>query len=184
MANYNRVILAGNLTRDPQLSCLPNNTPVVDFGMAINRRWRGQDGEQREETCFVDCTAFGRQAEVLNEYMSKGRPILIEGRLHYSQWEKDGQKRSRLRVRVDNFQFLDSRGQGAPQAPAQARPAAAAQPPAAQPPAAPQAPDETPQAPAAAQPPAAPQAPDETPQAPAAEPPSSEFDDGGDDIPF
>jgi len=154
MANYNRVILAGNLTRDPQLSYLPNNTPVVDFGMAINRRWRGQDGEQREETCFVDCRAFARRAQIINEHMRKGRPILIEGRLHYSQWEKDGQKHSKLRVTVDNFQFLDSRGQGAPRGAPQARPAAAAQP------------------------------PDEAPQAPAEEPPPSEFDDGGDHIPF
>lgn len=112
MANFNKVILAGNLTRDPQLSYLPSKTPVVEFGMAINRKWKGQDGQQREETCFVDCRAFGRTAEVINQYMSKGRPILVEGRLTFDSWEgKDGQKRSRLRVTVENFQFLGS-GQG------------------------------------------------------------------------
>ena len=113
MANFNKVILAGNLTRDPQLSYLPNQTPVVELGLAVNRRWKGQDGQQREDTCFVDCRAYGRQAEVLNQYMSKGRPILVEGRLQFSSWEgKDGQKRSKLRVVVENFQFLGS-GSGA-----------------------------------------------------------------------
>ena len=111
MANFNKVILAGNLTRDPQLSYLPNQTPAVEIGMAINRRWRGQDGEQREDTCFVDCRAYGRQAEVLNQYMSKGRGLLVEGRLNFSQWEsQDGQKRSKLRVIIENFQFLGSGG--------------------------------------------------------------------------
>jgi len=107
MANFNKVILMGNLTRDPQLSYLPSQTPVVELGLAVNRQWKGQDGQKREETCFVDCKAFGRQAEVLNQYMSKGRPILIEGRLNFSSWEgKDGQKRSKLRVVIESFQFL------------------------------------------------------------------------------
>ena len=107
MANYNRVILAGNLTRDPQLSYLPSNTPVVEFGMAINRRWKSQSGEQREDVTYVDIRAFGRQAETLNQYMNKGKPILVEGQLRFDQWEgKDGQKRSKLYVVVDNFQFL------------------------------------------------------------------------------
>jgi len=113
MANFNKVILAGNLTRDPQLSYTPNQTPVCEFGMAINRRRRGADGQQHEETCFVECQAWARTAEVINQYMSKGRPILVEGRLTYDAWEgKDGQRRSRLRVTVENFQFLDSRGGG------------------------------------------------------------------------
>ncbi|MCB9852018.1 MAG: single-stranded DNA-binding protein [Phycisphaerales bacterium] len=113
MANFNKVILAGNLTRDPQLSVLPSNTQVCEFGMAINRKWRGQDGEMRDETCFVDLRAFGRTAETINKYMSKGKPILVEGRLRYDQWEgKDGQKKSRLTVVVDNFQFIDSGGGG------------------------------------------------------------------------
>ena len=114
MANYNKVILMGNLTRDPQLSYLPSQTPVVEFGLAINRKWKSQDGEQREETCFVDCKAFGRQAETLNQYMRKGRPILVDGRLQLSQWEdQSGNKRSKLRVVVENFQFLGGGGGGA-----------------------------------------------------------------------
>ncbi len=113
MANFNKVILAGNLTRDPQLSYLPSNTPVCEFGMAINRKWRGQDGQMRDETCFVDLRVYGRQAETFNQYMSKGRPVLVEGRLRLDQWEgKDGQKRSKLYVVVDSFQFLGGPGQG------------------------------------------------------------------------
>lgn len=111
MANYNKVLLIGNLTRDPQLSYLPSQTPVVEVGLAVNRRWRGQDGEQREDTCFVDCRAYGRQAEVLNQYMSKGEPIFVEGRLDLDTWEgKDGQKRSKHRVTIERFQMLGSLG--------------------------------------------------------------------------
>ena len=118
MANFNRVILAGNLTRDPQLSYTPNNTPICKFGMAINRRWRDQQGNTQEETCFVDCTAFARRAETINQYMSKGQPLLIEGRLQYSQWtNQEGQKRSKLEVVVDNFQFLGGRPGGAGEQP-------------------------------------------------------------------
>jgi len=107
MANFNKVILAGNLTRDPQLSYLPSNTPVVEFGMAINRKWKDQNGEMREDVCFVDLQAYGKQAETLNQYMNKGKPLLVEGRLKLDQWQgKDGEKRSRLRVVVENFQFL------------------------------------------------------------------------------
>ena len=116
MANYNKVILAGNLTRDPQMSFLPSNTPVTEFGMAINRRWRGQDGQQREETCFVDCRVYGKQAETFNQYMTKGRPVLVEGRLQFQSWTaKDGSKRSKHMIVVESFQFLGSRdgGQGA-----------------------------------------------------------------------
>lgn len=112
MANFNKVILAGNLTRDPQVSMMPSNKPVCEFGMAINRKWRTDSGEMREEVCFVDLIAYGRQAETLGQYMSKGKPLMVEGRLKYDQWEaKDGSgKRSRLRVVVDNFQFLGSAG--------------------------------------------------------------------------
>ncbi len=107
MANYNKVILVGNLTRDPQLSYLPSQTPVCEFGIAVNRRWRGANGEQREETCFVDCRLFGKQAETFNQYMSKGRPVLVEGRLQLDTWEgPDGKRRSKHRVFVQNFQFL------------------------------------------------------------------------------
>jgi len=107
MANFNKVLLMGNLTRDPQLSYTPNQTAVVDFGLAVNRKWKGQDGSHREETCFVDCRAFGRQAENINKYLSKGRPVLIEGRLTFDSWTaQDGTKRSRHRVTVETFQFL------------------------------------------------------------------------------
>ncbi|MFQ5412373.1 MAG: single-stranded DNA-binding protein [Phycisphaerae bacterium] len=118
MANFNKVILAGNLTRDPQLSTLPSGMAVVEFGMAINHKWRDQrTNEMREDTCFVDLQAYGRQAETLNQYMSKGRPLLVEGRLKYDQWEgKDGTKRSKLRVVVTNSQFLGSPG-GRPSSP-------------------------------------------------------------------
>ncbi len=111
MAYYNKVILVGNLTRDPQLSYLPSQTPVVEFGLAINRRWRGQNGEPREETCFVDCRCYGKQAETFNQHMSKGQTVLVEGRLQLDTWEgPDGSKRSKHRVFVQNFQFMSPRG--------------------------------------------------------------------------
>lgn len=107
MAGFNKILLMGNLTRDPQLSYTPNQTAVVDFGLATNRRWTAQDGSQREDTCFVDCRAFGRLAENLNKYMTKGKPIFIEGRLTFDTWTaQDGSKRSKHRVTVENFQFL------------------------------------------------------------------------------
>ncbi len=105
--NFNKVILAGNITRDPQLSYTPNQTAVVDFGMAINRNWKGKDGEKREETCYVDCRAFSKGAENINKYVKKGDPLMVEGRLTYDSWEgKDGVKRNKLRVTVENFQFM------------------------------------------------------------------------------
>ena len=107
MANYNKVILVGNLTRDIQLSYLPSKMPVADFGLAVNRRWKPKEGDAREETCFVDCVAFGKQADTLNKYVSKGSPILVEGRLQLDTWDaKDGTKRSKHKVVVENFQFL------------------------------------------------------------------------------
>ncbi|NLF31819.1 MAG: single-stranded DNA-binding protein [Planctomycetes bacterium] len=112
MASYNKVILVGNLTRDPQLSYLPSKTPVCEIGLAVSRRWRDRDGQNREDVCFIDCRCYGRQAETLNQYMKKGRQILVEGRLELDQWETpDGQKHSRHRVNIESFQFLDS-GQG------------------------------------------------------------------------
>jgi single-strand DNA-binding protein len=111
MANFNKVLLMGNLTRDPQLSYTPNQTPVVDFGMAMNRRWTGQDGSQRDETCFVDCRMFGKRAEVVNKYCKKGNPLFVEGRLTFDSWEaQDGSKRSKLRVTVENFEFIGGGG--------------------------------------------------------------------------
>ena len=109
MANFNKVLLIGNLTRDPQLTYLPSQTAVVDFGLAVNRRWRGKDGQDKSEVCFVDCRAFGRQAENINKYLSKGRPLFVEGRLTFDSWTaQDGTKHSRHRVTVENFQFLGS----------------------------------------------------------------------------
>lgn len=172
MAGYNKVILVGNLTRDPQMSYLPSQTPVTELGLAVNRRWRGQDGQQREEVCFVDCRAYGRSAETLNQYMKKGNPILIEGRLQFDQWEgKDGQRRSKHRVIVERFQFLGGGTPGAGGGDYQrSRPPA---------PQAPQAP-EAPQAPQGPPAPEAPQAqdsyPEDFPPAPEGQP--------GENIPF
>jgi single-strand DNA-binding protein len=113
MANYNKVLLMGNMTRDPQLSYLPSQTPVVEFGLAVNRRWKSKEGEQREDTCFVDCRAFGKPAEIINKYMSKGRGIFVEGRLDFDSWTaQDGSKRSKHRVTVEQFQFLGGGGGG------------------------------------------------------------------------
>jgi len=113
MAGFNKVLLMGNLTRDPQLSYTPNQTAVVDFGVATNRRWTGQDGQQHDETCFVDCRAFGRMAENINKYFKKGRPIFLEGRLTFDSWTaQDGSKKSKLRVTVENFTFLPGTGSG------------------------------------------------------------------------
>ena len=111
MANLNKVLLMGNLTRDPELRYLQSGSALCSFGMAINRRWKSQAGEQKEEVCFVDVTFFGRTAEVISEFMKKGRPIFVEGRLRLDAWTgKDGQKHSKLTVVGENMQFLDSRG--------------------------------------------------------------------------
>ena len=113
MANLNKVMLIGNLTRDPELRYLQSGTAVCDFGLATNRRYKSSSGEQREEVTFVDITAWGRSAEVVSEFLQKGRPVFIEGHLKFDQWTtSDGQKRSKLKVVMDNFQFLDSRGGG------------------------------------------------------------------------
>src|ERR1043165_6407432 len=112
MANVNKVILIGNLTRDPELKYLPSQTPVAEFGLAVNRTWTGQDGVKKEEVTFVDCSAFGKQAELLSKYKKKGDPLFVEGRLKLDQWEgQDGSKRSKTRVVIENFQFLN-RGTG------------------------------------------------------------------------
>lgn len=109
MANYNKVLLIGNLTRDPQLRYTPSQMAVCEFGLAVNRRRRSTSGEQQEETCFVEITAWGKQAETLSKYVTKGRQLFVEGRLTFDQWEtQDGQKRSRLKVTLEGFQFLDS----------------------------------------------------------------------------
>lgn len=125
MANINRVFIAGNLTRDPQVRFLANEQAVANFGVAINRRYKGSDGAMKEETTFVDVEAWGRQAELVGQYLTKGRGCLIEGRLKLDSWEdKEGKKQSKLRVVADNVQFLDSRPrQGGGDAPAGDEPA-------------------------------------------------------------
>ena len=119
MAKFNKVLLIGNLTRDPELRYTQSGLALVKFGLAVNRRRRNRDTkETTEETCFVDITGWGSQAETFNQYMRKGRPVFIEGRLQYSTWEsKEGQKRSKLEVVMENFQFLGSGGgAGGPEA--------------------------------------------------------------------
>src|SRR2546427_4405545 len=106
MASFNKVILLGNLTRDPELRYTPNGTPVATFGLAVNRR-SGQGDERREEVCFVDIVTFGREAETASEFLSKGRAALIEGRLQWRSWEgQDGQKRSKHEVVAERIQFM------------------------------------------------------------------------------
>src|SRR3954465_2763318 len=114
MASFNKVLLMGNLTRDPALKYLPNQTAVVDFGVACNRKWKGPNGEDREEVTFVDVSSFGKKAEVINQYFTKGKPIFIEGRLKLDQWEdkQGGGKRSKLHVIIENFQFIGGRDSG------------------------------------------------------------------------
>jgi len=108
MPNFNKVFLMGNLTRDIELKSTPSNQQVATIGLAVNRRWRTPDGEDREETTFVDCEAWGRTAETLAKYLSKGRPVFLEGRLKLDQWEdKEGKKQSKIRVVVEGFQFID-----------------------------------------------------------------------------
>jgi len=115
MANLNRVFLIGNLTRDPELRYTPSGTAVAQLGLATNRKWKDrQSGEMREETTFVDIELWGKQAELAGQYLAKGRPVFIEGRLRLDQWEdrNTGQKRSKLKVVGERFQFLGSRGEG------------------------------------------------------------------------
>ena len=112
MASYNRVILVGNITRDIELKYTQSNLAVTDVGLAVNDRRKNQNGEWIEETTFVDVTLWGRQAEVAGEYLGKGAPVLIEGRLKLDTWETDGQKRSKLRVVGERMQMLGGRGGG------------------------------------------------------------------------
>ncbi len=123
MANFNKVILAGNLTRDPELRYTPKGTAVAKLGLALNRNWTTETGERREEVTFVDVDAFGKQAEVIAQYLRKGRSLLVEGRLKLDSWDdkQTGQKKSKLGVVLESFSFLDSGNRtegGAPSAPA------------------------------------------------------------------
>jgi len=133
MASFNKVILVGNLTRDPELRYTPKGTAIAKIGVAVNRVWTSESGEKKEEVTFIDVDVFGRTAENVGQYMRKGRPILIEGRLRLDQWDdkQTGQKRSRLGVVAETVQFLGSPtggggGEGGAPAPARQRPAAAA----------------------------------------------------------
>jgi single-strand DNA-binding protein len=124
MPSYNKVILMGNLTRDPELRYTPSGQAVADFRIAINRRSRTPEGERRDSTTFVDVTAWGRQAELINEYFSKGSSILLDGRLSLDEWTgDDGQRRSKLRVVLEAFQFVTPRGQTRAAAPPPGEPA-------------------------------------------------------------
>src|SRR5664279_2682354 len=129
MASFNKVIIAGNLTRDPELRYTPKGTAIASFGLAINRKWKSETGEAKEEVVFVDVEAWDRQAEVVAQYFKKGRPILVEGRLKFDQWEDKNthQKRSKLSVRLESFSFIDTKhaDDGVPSDAPRARPAAA-----------------------------------------------------------
>ncbi|MDP7008705.1 MAG: single-stranded DNA-binding protein [Phycisphaerales bacterium] len=111
MATYNKVLIMGNLTRDPELKQTPSNQSVAQIGIAMNRKFKDREGTLREETTFVDCEAWGRTAEVMSQYLSKGKPVFVEGRLKLDQWQdKDGNNRSKLKVVIESFQFIDSKG--------------------------------------------------------------------------
>jgi single-strand DNA-binding protein len=143
MANFNKVYLMGNLTRDPEMRVTPKGTAICQFGLAISRSWKDESGQTREETAFVDIEAWAKQGEIISKYCTKGRPLFVEGRLKFDQWEDktSGQKRSKLKVVLENFQFIGGRADGAPaaggeaaesvQGDAPAAPRAAAKPPAA-----------------------------------------------------
>ena len=142
MASFNKVILMGNLTRDPELRYTPKGMAIAKLGIAVNRRWSTETGEQKEEVTFVDVDAFGKQAETIGQYMRKGGAMLIEGRLRLDQWDdkQTGQKRQRLGVVCENFRFVGS----APRAEDGSAPAAAPRPRATPPPAAGGSPDDVP----------------------------------------
>jgi single-strand DNA-binding protein len=113
MASLNKVLLIGNLTRDPEVRMMSNGRPVCNFGLALNRSYKDSDGNRKDETTFVDVECFGPRAEAVGRFFSKGRSIFVEGRLKLDQWEsKEGEKRSALRVVLDNFEFVDSKQDG------------------------------------------------------------------------
>ncbi len=120
--SFNKVFLMGNLTRDIELKHTPSDQSVATIGIAVNRRYTTKEGEKREETTFVDCEAWGRTAEIMSQYLSKGRAVFIEGRLRLDQWEdrETGKNRSKLKVVIENFQFVDSKGGGGDERPAPA----------------------------------------------------------------
>lgn len=103
---FNKVILMGNLTRDPEVRTTPNGQSVANFSLAVNRTWKGSDGNQQESVSYIDCVAWGRTGEVIAQYMQKGRPLLVSGRLDQRSWEQDGNKRSKVEVIVEDFNFV------------------------------------------------------------------------------
>ncbi len=115
MAGFNKVILLGNLTRDPELRVTPRGTPICQFGLAVSRQYKDDTGQTREEANFFDIEAWGKQGELISKYMTKGRPIFVEGRLKYDQWEDKatGQKRSKIKIVLETFQFVGGREGGA-----------------------------------------------------------------------
>ncbi|ACD82809.1 single-stranded DNA-binding protein [Candidatus Methylacidiphilum infernorum] len=123
MADLNKVFLIGNLTRDPECRYTPKGTPVGDISLAINSSFRSQDGQIKDEVCFVDVVIWGRQAETCKEYLQKGSLIFVEGRLQMEQWEtKEGEKRTRMKVRADRIQFLGKAKGSAPSAAMETQP--------------------------------------------------------------
>ncbi len=114
MASFNRVFLLGNLTRDPELRYTPSGTPVANLRLAVNSTYKGQDGQKKEEVCYITIVVWSKQAELCNQYLKKGRPVLIEGRLIYRSWEQDGKTRSTLEVRADRVQFMGRREDSGP----------------------------------------------------------------------
>ena len=131
MASFNKVILVGNLTRDVELKHLPKGTAVCNLSMAVNRRWKTESGEDKEDVYYAECKAFGKQAETIAQYVKKGHPLLVEGRLTREEWDdkKTGEKRSTTRIMIETFQFLKGRDEGAAPAPrAQAAAPAASKP--------------------------------------------------------
>ena len=118
MASLNKVFLIGNLTRDPELRYTPSGVAVVNLRLAINRRYKDKTGELKDEVCYVTATAWDKQAEVCNQYLHKGRPVFIEGRLQSRSWEtSDGQKRNTIDIRAERIQFLGSMKEGAASSP-------------------------------------------------------------------
>ena len=127
MSSYNRVILMGNLTRDPELNFLPNQTPVVDFGIACNDKYKDKEGVEHEDVLFADCKAFGRMAENINKFLSKGKPVLVEGKMASDSWEDrtTGAKRTKHYVKLQTFTFVGGRdGSGSKSEPVASRPVA------------------------------------------------------------
>ena len=121
--NYQKLIIIGHLTKDPQLSYTPNQTAVVEFGIATNRNWTNEAGQKQEEVLFVDCVMFGKRASAIREYCSKGDPLLIEGRLKLDTWQaQDGTNRSKHRVIVENFTFMGGQKDAPKAAPQQEKP--------------------------------------------------------------